>query len=140
MQDELPGKKTLGEVGEDAIVDHLTKDLVHGADVVAGAGDDCAVIEATEGHYRLLKTDSVIEKVHFLPEAEPGLIGRKAAARVVSDFAAMGGGKPQHAMITLIAPTDRELGWVSAIYGGIERCAREFAFSIVGGETSRPPL
>lgn len=140
MQDERPTKGSLGEIGEDAIVEHLTSGLQLGPEVVVGPGDDCAVVKADKDHYQLLKTDSVIEQVHFLPDADPELVGWKAAARVVSDFAAMGGGQPEHALVTLIMPADRPLKWASELYIGIHRCAERFGFSVVGGETSRSPL
>ena len=139
MQDERPSEETLKQAGENAIIEHLTKHLHYGDDVVAGPGDDCAVIQQSEDRFQLLKTDSVIEQVHFLPNSDPEKIGWKAAARVVSDFAAMGGGQPQNALITLISPGDRRLDWARNIYRGLERCAQQFEFSIVGGETSQSP-
>ncbi len=131
--------ESLGELGEDAVVRLLTRDLRTDSSLLAGPGDDCAVIARPNHDHLLLKTDCVIEGVHFEPETEPEAIGWKAAARVVSDFAAMGGGSPRHALVTLVAPADRTADWAKRLYAGIERCGREFAFCVVGGETSRPP-
>ncbi len=134
-----PPPETLASLGEDALIRLLTRDLRSTASVLTGPGDDCAVIEQPGRDHLLLKTDCVIESVHFTPDADPEVVGWKAAARVVSDFAAMGGGSPQHALVTLVAPGDREADWVTRVYEGIERCGREFAFEVVGGETSQSP-
>ena len=68
--------------------------------VVAGAGDDCAILDVgIAGKKLLFKTDAVVEGVHFAKDAEPQKIGRKALARVLSDIAAMGG-TPTAAIVT----------------------------------------
>ena len=61
--------KTLADTGEDALIRRLVKNLPHDPDVLAGPGDDCAVVRAPErGRHLLLKTDTVVEGVHFTPE------------------------------------------------------------------------
>jgi thiamine-monophosphate kinase len=74
--------------------------------------------------------------VHFLREAAPDRVGWKAMARVVSDIAAMGG-SPQHALVTLVLPTNLAVTYVEQLYSGLRRCAEKFDVSIVGGEMSR---
>jgi thiamine-monophosphate kinase len=56
-------------------------------------------------------------------------------ARTLSDFAAMSG-LPQWALITFIAPPNREMRWAKQMYHGLETIARKFEVAIVGGETS----
>jgi thiamine-monophosphate kinase len=56
-------------------------------------------------------------------------------ARPLSDFAAMSA-VPRFALVTLIVPSNREVNWVQALYRGIEKAARAFDVSVVGGETS----
>jgi thiamine-monophosphate kinase len=105
-------------------------------DVIAGPGDDCAVVAATnEDRLVLLKTDCVVERVHFQPNEKPSAIGWKAMARTLSDFAAMSG-LPHFALVTLIVPAEREVRWTKEIYRGLERVADRFKVAIVGGETS----
>ncbi len=131
--------KTLAELGEDAVVEVLTRKLPSRADVRVGAGDDCAVIGgARDAWWRLLKTDAVVEGVHFLPETEPERVGWKALARAISDIAAMGG-VPEHALVTLAARPGESLERVQGIYAGLRKVARKFGVAIVGGETSRSP-
>lgn len=130
----------LFEVGEDALVALITRKLPLNADVIASAGDDCAIVKPPGKIWQvLLKTDCVVEGVHFLHDTPPDQVGWKAMARVVSDIAAMGG-VPLHAMITLILPSDHEVARVEQLYAGLRRCAERYGISIVGGETSTGPL
>ncbi len=120
---------------EDDLIKKLTSDLVTMPEVLTGVGDDCAVIEKDERHHTLLKTDTIVEFIHFTPQEDPERVGWKAAARVVSDFAAMGG-EPEALMVTIILPPDTPTEWVVKLYNGIKAVARKFQCSIVGGETS----
>ena len=87
-----PTAITLAQLGENALVARLVRGLPRGADVLVGPGDDCAVIGRPRAKtWTLLKTDCVIERVHFLPGDDPRRIGWKALCRAISDVAAMGG-------------------------------------------------
>ena len=93
--------------------------------VLAGAGDDCAVLNLGLPHHLVLfKTDAVVEGVHFTADTLPEKIGRKALARCLSDIAAMAG-TPTHAVVTLALPTTFETTRVEAIYAGLNALARE---------------
>ena len=126
----------LTDLGEDGLVARLVSLLPQGQDVVVGPGDDCAVVRRADGSLDLLKTDVVVEDVHFLRSAEPERIGRKALARAISDIAAMGG-NPRHALVTLVLPSDLEIAFVERLYAGLTQVAGEFQVSVVGGETAR---
>jgi len=132
-------KEELADIGEDALVQSLVRGLTAGSDVVVAAGDDCAVIRGGKrGHYLLLKTDCVIEEVHYGSDTPPSMVGYKALARAISDMAAMAG-KPRHALVTLILGKNRKVSYARALYRGMERLARQHDISIVGGETACPP-
>lgn len=120
---------------EDALIRTLTKNLTIKPEIITGVGDDCAVIAKTPEEHTLLKTDTIVESVHFLPEEDPQRVGWKAAARVISDFAAMGG-QPEALLVTIILPPETELAWVEHLYIGLNAAATAFDCSIVGGETS----
>lgn len=129
--------QTLAEIGEDALIRRLVKGLKFDATVIAGPGDDCAVVlPPSRGEHLLLKTDTVVEGVHFTNETAPRLVGRKAMARVISDFAAMAA-TPRHALITLIAPPQTPVKRVMNVYAGLRSMAELHGVNIVGGETSR---
>jgi thiamine-monophosphate kinase len=129
----------LGEVGEDRLLGQLLPHLPLGKTVVSGAGDDCAVIEILAGrNFLVLKTDCIVEGVHFLSGADPVDVGWKAMMRPLSDFAATSA-LPHFALITLIASNQTAVEWVRKLYRGIRRAAKQFDVSIVGGETSSSP-
>lgn len=139
MSTRAGAPKTLRDLGENRVVAELLRGLSLDKNVIVGPGDDCAVIgRRTDRVWTLLKTDCVIEGVHFEPKADPKKIGWKALARTVSDIAAMGG-LPRHALITLAVSPEREMRWLAAVYSGIKKCASRFEVSVVGGETSRSP-
>lgn len=126
----------LREVGEDRLLDQLLPNLPHNRDVLLGAGDDCAIVKSRErGRLQLLKTDCLVEDIHFTKKSPPEFVGWKAMARPLSDFAAMSG-VPQFALVTLIVPAQTTVAWVKKMYRGIDRAARTFQVAVVGGETS----
>ncbi|MCX8156842.1 MAG: thiamine-phosphate kinase [Verrucomicrobiae bacterium] len=114
----------------------LTRGLPVPAGVITGVGDDCAVLDlGVPGQYFLLKTDAVVEHVHFTPETPSEKVGHKALARCLSDIAAMAG-TPLHALITLGLPPQHEVSRIEAMYQGLRACAERHQVAIVGGETT----
>ena len=123
----------LRRVGEDALVASLMRELPTSRKLI---GDDCAVVEFPGAKNLLvLKTDCVVEKIHFEPRTNPELVGWKAMMRALSDFAAVSA-IPQFALITLIVPATRSTSWVAKLYRGLKRAASKFDVVIIGGETS----
>ncbi len=136
LRESARGRIRCGDLGEDRLIARLLAHLPTSARVTAGPGDDCAVVAAPgEDHLLLLKTDCVVEGIHFLPNEKASAVGWKAMMRALSDFAAMSG-LPQYALVTLIVPAEREARWVTRLYEGLERAANRFKVAIVGGETS----
>ena len=130
--------KTLRDIGEDALIERLTGLVPLDPSPLAGPGDDCAVIDAGNGRLQLLKTDALVGGVHFLTNAAPRKVGWKSAARVVSDFAAMGG-VPERFLITLALPPETAVDWVEDLYRGIADCLIRFGAVLAGGETCGVP-
>ncbi len=129
-------RQKLSDLGEDALVDLLVSGLPKGRDVVVGPGDDCAVVRTSNPEsYALLKTDCIVEGVHYTSDAKPIDVGWKAMARTLSDIAAMGG-VPRHALVTIAMPPDREVAYVRGIYRGLAKASKRYGVSVVGGETS----
>ena len=124
------------DVGEDRLLEQLLPKLPRNSGVIVGAGDDCALVQpAQRGRLQVLKTDCLVEGIHFLATTDAKLVGWKAMARPLSDFAAISG-VPQFALVTLVMPAEKSLAWVKQLYRGLEKAARAFAVAIVGGETS----
>ena len=119
------------------LIDLLSLSLPSNRSVVAGVGDDCAVLDLDiPGRFLLFKTDALVEGVHFTRDTGPERIGHKALARCLSDVAAMAG-TPTAATVTLALPEDFDPGFVQSIYDGINALARRYDIAIVGGETTK---
>lgn len=132
---------TLGDIGEDALIQRLVALLPRSPDAASGPGDDCAVMDEDphSSTVLLLKTDALVANVHFLPDAPARAVGWKAAARVISDFAAMGG-LPEQFLITLALSPDTAVSWVEDLYRGIGDCLEKFGGRLAGGETTSVPI
>lgn len=130
----------LSDMGEDALIRRLVDQLeVDDKGVIVGPGDDCAVIDiGLPDDFQLLKTDSLVEGVHYLPETPAEKVGWKAVARVISDFAAMGG-LPDQLLVTLAMQGSKSVAYMEELYRGMQLCASAYDASICGGETSSVP-
>jgi thiamine-monophosphate kinase len=131
---------TLRDIGEDALIERLVGLVPRDPNPAAGPGDDCAVIDPgpDSNTLQLLKTDALVGRVHFLQDTPARAVGWKAAARVVSDFAAMGG-KPERFLVTFALPAETEVSWVEELYRGIGDCLEAYGATLAGGETSSVP-
>jgi len=128
--------RSLRELGEDRLLTRILPWLKRSSRVVAGAGDDCAVVKFRGAkEWLLLKSDCVVEGIHFVPGSNACAVGWKAMMRALSDFAAMSG-VPQFALITLVVAGKTRFMWVRNLYRGLNQAARYFDVAIVGGETS----
>jgi thiamine-monophosphate kinase len=104
--------------------------------VTLGIGDDAALIDMGQ-RLLVLTVDMLIEGVHFeLPWTSPHDLGYKSVAVNVSDVAAMGG-SPRYALVSVAINPEVEMPWVVELYGGMREAAREYAMSVVGGDTNR---
>jgi len=123
---------------ETDLITKLTTNLPTDSSIDVGPGDDCAVINV-DGKNVLLKTDAVVEGVHFTADTPPEKIGRKAIARPLSDIAAMGG-RPSHAVVTVGLPEDFDETRLKTIYRGAGEMGEQNGTYIVGGEITRNPV
>ncbi len=128
----------LSSLGENAVLHRLLPALPTNDGLRVGAGDDCAVVARDAVWDGLLKTDAVIEGIHFTRGTAPQRIGHKALARALSDIAAMGG-IPEHALVTLLVHPSRSIEELEGIYVGLSALARRCNVSLAGGETAALP-
>lgn len=129
---------SLDQLGENELLRRLLRLLPPMPQGSRGAGDDCAVVPRDARWDTLLKTDAIVEGVHFLPGTDPTRIGHKALARVLSDIAAMGG-LPEFALVTLFVHPSRTLELLEGIYAGLSATARQYGVAVAGGETTSLP-
>ena len=126
-----------GSLGERGFVSRLRPLLPGRPDVSLGAGDDCALVSPPSPAEELvLKADPLVEGRHFLSSDDPRRIGRKALARVLSDFASMGA-EPRWALVDFAAPPSTPVAFADGILEGLAALARRHGVAVVGGDTSR---
>ncbi len=128
----------LKDLGEFGLIERIGRSVRTGSRVVAGIGDDCAVLRYSSRAYQLVTTDTIIEGVDFTAKTPPALIGRKALAVSLSDIAACGG-SPCAAVLALTLSGRSDPARILAIQKGAVLLAREFGVDLVGGDISRGP-
>ena len=108
--------------------------------VLRGPGDDCAVVRPSRGFSLVVKTDAVVEGVHFrMPPFAPEDVGHKALAVNLSDLAAAGA-RPRWFVCALGVPKTRSATPIAARMGrGMARLARRYGCVLVGGNVTRAP-
>ncbi len=126
-------------MNEFELIARLTADLPTNASVVAGPGDDCALVDlGIPDRWVVFKTDAVVEDVHFTRHSDPEKVGYKALARVLSDFAAAAA-TPTAILVTLGLPRAYDVAWVDGVYRGLRATATRWNVAVVGGETTTNP-
>jgi len=108
------------------------------ANAVLGVGDDCALLNVTNGMDLAVSTDTMVSGTHFFPEVDAEHLGHKSLAVNLSDMAAMGA-MPYWATLALTLPSV-DHAWLGAFAKGFFDLAEEFNVSLVGGDTTRGPL
>ena len=105
--------------------------------VVAGIGDDCAVLRVRAGHELLVTTDFSLEDVHFRREwHSPEFTGHRCLTRGLSDIAAIGG-EPIAVFLSLALPARTPQKWVDGFVQGLLKLANKFDVPLAGGDTTQ---
>lgn len=125
---------TLSQIGEFGFIDLIRSKMKLSSSVLKGIGDDAALVQSPKNKILVLTTDMLVEGVHFTKDMPAQGIGHKALGCNVSDIAAMGG-RPLYALVSLGISGKIPLSFIKKIYEGMERLARRYKISIVGGDT-----
>lgn len=120
------------------LIERFFAPLTQGAPGAFGLRDDAAVLAPPPGHEHVLKTDSLIESVHFHRSDPAQTVGRKALRRALSDLAAKGA-EPAAWLLALALPSWPDVAWLEAFAAGLAADGEEFAIPLVGGETNATP-
>ncbi len=105
--------------------------------LVAGIGDDCAILRPEAGEDLLITTDLLIEGVHFKRSTHTGATaGWKALARGLSDIAAMGG-TARYALFSIALGPWTTLNYVRDFYRGVNLLAKRANVRVIGGDVSK---
>ena len=103
-----------------------------------GVGDDAALLRIADGMELAVSTDMLVSGTHFLPDADPFLLGYKTLAVNLSDLAAMGA-TPRWATLALSMPSADE-SWLQRFSAGFFAMADVHGVELIGGDTTRGPL
>ena len=103
-------------------------------EVGLGIGDDCALLRPAIGTQLAMSMDILQEGVHFLPDADPYLLGKRTLLVNLSDLAAMGA-RPLCFTLGLCLPAADE-DWLGSFSKGLGQVAREHNCPLIGGDLS----
>ena len=108
--------------------------------LIAGIGDDAAVVRGTAGKEIIITADLLVEDIDFRRTTTPPyLLGHKALAVSLSDIAAMGA-RPLWSLISIGVPDDIwQTDFVDRLYDGLFDLASRYGVQLIGGDTSRTP-
>jgi thiamine-monophosphate kinase len=106
----------------------------HDASLIAGIGDDCAILRPKPNEDLVFTTDFVLEGRHFTLDTRGAAdIGHQALARSLSDLAAMGS-TPLFCLVSLAVPAQLSGVWVKGFYKGLLRLAAKYKVALAGGD------
>lgn len=103
-----------------------------------GLKDDVALLRPKPGYELVLKTDGLVEGVHFRKEDPAHTIARKALRVNLSDLAAKGA-QPVGYLLTLALPEWVTDDWLAVFARGLADDQGIFDIALLGGDTDRTP-
>ncbi|MFE3443751.1 thiamine-phosphate kinase [Nocardia sp. NPDC059180] len=128
--------RTVGELGEFALIERINAGRTQAPGVLLGPGDDAAVLAAPRGRF-VVTTDMLVQDRHFrLDWSSPYDIGRKAIAQNAADVVAMGA-VPTGFVVALGCPADTPVQVIDGLADGLWAEAAVSGGSIAGGDLVR---
>jgi len=121
-------------VDEFALIRRYFDRKVGAPDIVAGIGDDGAIVEPARGKHQVQVIDTLVEGVHFPLAASAADIGYRVVAVNLSDIAAMGA-RPRWMTLALTLP-QKDDSWIEAFAAGLFEAAAEHDVTLIGGDTT----
>jgi thiamine-monophosphate kinase len=144
-QDEQKNGATLAEVPtEFEFIERLRERVTLSSQssqnnqLVAGIGDDAAIVRTSGGKDSVIATDLLVEDVDFRRSTTPAyFLGHKALTVSLSDVAAMGA-RPRWCLTSIGIPEDVwQTEFLENFYDGLFELAHQYDVQLVGGDTSR---
>jgi thiamine-monophosphate kinase len=126
----------LSDIGEIKLIEKIAESFPCASKkIIAGIGDDAAVLDLGGKNFILWTIDTLTEKVHFdLRYNTPYEIGYKLLGINISDITAMGG-EAKYALLSLGLPPDIKYNFLKGFMKGIKKLSRQFSIKIIGGDT-----
>jgi thiamine-monophosphate kinase len=131
-------KKNSGRPGEFEIIKTYFSPLSRRHPGAFGLTDDVAVLAPPAGHDVVLKTDAIVEGIHFNRSDPPDTVAKKALRANISDFAAKGA-TPSVYLLALALPDWPDGQWLEQFAKGLAEDQAEFDVTLAGGDTNRTP-
>ncbi|MGD0192488.1 MAG: thiamine-phosphate kinase [Rhizomicrobium sp.] len=125
-------------LGEFELIRELFAPLSRGLPGARNLQDDVATIECPAGHEVVLKTDALVEDVHFLKSDPARSVAKKALRVNLSDFAAKGA-DPRAYLLVLALPEWVSGVWLREFAEGLAEDQAEFGIALAGGDTVGTP-
>ena len=127
--------ETLADLGEFEAIDRIAELIPTAPDVAVAMGDDAAVVDIAGS--TVLSVDTLVEDRHYKSEwCSPQDIGHRAAAAAMADIAAMGG-HLSGVLLSLSAPSDTPIEWVSDLVTGMVEETEQVGAQLLGGDLAR---
>jgi len=120
---------------EQFIAEHLAP-LTRGIPSAFDLRDDCAEWTLLPGHSLVVKTDPIVEGVHFFSEDTPEDLAWKALAVNVSDLVAKAA-RPVAYLMALTLPARPQDNWMRRFASGLSDAQQAFGCVLVGGDTDQ---
>ena len=126
----------ISEYGEFGLIKHLTENFpIKHKSTLYGVGDDCAVIDATDGK-TVVTTDLLLEGIHFdLTYCPMRHLAYKACRVNFSDVYAMMG-VPRQMTVSLGISKRFKVEDLEELYAGMKMACDVYGVDLVGGDTS----
>jgi thiamine-monophosphate kinase len=128
--------RSIEELGEFALIEHLTKNIKKYQDsTLKGVGDDAAVIDFGE-RCQVVTTDLLVEGIHFdLMYTPLKHLGYKAVIVNISDVYAMNA-VPRQVTVSVALSGKFSIEALEQFYEGVNLACSQYGVDLIGGDTS----
>lgn len=100
--------------------------------------DDVALIDGPPGEDYVLKTDAIVEGVHFRADDPPGQIAQKLLRVNLSDLAAKGAAPVGYLLMTAL-PARCDESWLEEFATGLAADQQRYGIGLLGGDSVATP-
>jgi thiamine-monophosphate kinase len=109
-----------------------------GKNILAGPGDDCAVIKLNANKALVITTDGLVQGTHFITHKNNAKnLAKKLLAVNLSDMSAMGNVLPIGAVCAAGLPKNISPKWVDTFTKELFAQAKKFKLPVIGGNISK---
>lgn len=120
------------------IRDFFNKKKKRRTDVLAGIGDDCALVEILDKKKLAITTDTLVSGIHFLKNISPEDLAYKILAINLSDLAAVGA-EPSWLILSLTL-TKINKNWLEKFSVTLFKKIKYYKMQLIGGNISKGPM